>query len=38
MVKNPPANAGDTVSIASSGKIPHAKEQLSHATTTKPVP
>ena len=35
MVKNPPAKAGDTGS--SSGKIPHAMEQLSPcATTTDP--
>ena len=36
VVKNPPANAGDTGSR--SGKIPHAVEQLSLcATTTEPV-
>ena len=35
MVKNPPANAGDTG--LSPGKIPHAVEQLSlHTTTTEP--
>ena len=38
MVKNPPANAGDTGSSNWSGKIPHAAEQLSPcATTTEPV-
>ena len=37
VVKNPPANAGDTGSIPWSGKIPHAAEQLSLcATTTEP--
>ena len=37
VVKNPPANAGDTRSIPWSGKIPHAVEQLSPcATTTEP--
>ena len=38
MVKNPPANAGDTGSILGVGKIPHAEGQLSLcATTTEPV-
>ena len=37
VVKNPPANAGDTGSKPWSGKIPHAAEQLSPcATTTEP--
>ena len=37
VVKNPPANAGDTGSKPRSGKIPHAAEQLSPcATTTEP--
>ena len=37
VVKNPFANAGDTGSIPSLGKIPHAAEQLSPcATTTEP--
>ena len=37
VVKNPPANAGDTDSIPGPGKIPHALEQLSPcATTTEP--
>ena len=36
MVKNPPANAGDT-GLIPARKIPHATEQLSpRATTTKP--
>ena len=36
VVKNPPANAGDTGFEAWSGKIPHAAEQLSpRATTTE---
>ena len=38
MVKNPPANAGDTGSSPDPGKIPHATEQLSPcATTAEPV-
>ena len=38
VVKNPPANAGDTGFEPWSGKIPHAVEQLSLcATTTEPV-
>ena len=38
VVKNPPANAGDTGSSPRSGKIPHATEQLSpYATTTESV-
>ena len=38
VVKNPPANAGDTGSSPGSGRIPHAAEQLSPcATTTEPV-
>ena len=38
VVKNPPANAGDTGSILGVGKIPHAEGQLSLcATTTEPV-
>ena len=37
-VKNLPANAGDTGSFPSLGKIPHAVEQLNpRATTTEPV-
>ena len=37
VVKNPPANAGDTGSDPWSGKIPHAAKQLSPcATTTEP--
>ena len=37
MVKNLPANAGDTGFNPWSGKIPHATEQLSPcATTTEP--
>ena len=37
VVKNPPANAGDTGSSPGPGKIPHAAEQLSlGATTTEP--
>ena len=40
MVKNPPANAGDSGLIPGWGtKIPHAAEQLRPgATTTEPVP
>ena len=34
VVKNPPANAGDTGSEPWSGKIPHAMEQLSPPATT----
>ena len=34
VVKNPPANAGDTGSSPWSGKIPHAVQQLSLCTTT----
>ena len=34
VVKNPPANAGDTGSVPGLGKIPHAVEQLSLCTTT----
>ena len=34
VVRNPPANAGDTGSSPWSGKIPHAVEQLSPCTTT----
>ena len=34
VVKNPPANAGDTGSEPWSGKIPRAVEQLSPCTTT----
>ena len=30
VVKNPPANAGDTDSIPDPGRYPHASEQLSH--------
>ena len=38
MVKNLPANAGDTGSILGSGKIPHAEGQLSLcAATAEPV-
>ena len=38
VVKNLPANAGDTGSIPGPGKIPHASEQLSpFATTIEPV-
>ena len=38
MVKNPPANAGNSGSILLSRKIPLAAEQLSQlATTTEPV-
>ena len=38
VVKNPPANAGDTGLSPGLGKIPHATEQLSPcATTTEPV-
>ena len=37
VVKNPPANAGDTGLSPWSGKIPHAVEQLSPCiTTTEP--
>ena len=37
VVKNLPANAGDTGSSPGPGKIPHATEQLSPcATTTEP--
>ena len=34
MVKNPPANAGDTDSSPGPGKIPHAMEQLSPCAAT----
>ena len=34
VVKNPPANAGDTGLIPWSRKIPHATQQLSPCTTT----
>ena len=38
VVKNPPANAGDTGSSPGPGRSPHATEQLSPCTiTTKPV-
>ena len=38
VVKNPPANAGDTGSSPGPGSISHAAEQLSLcATTTEPV-
>ena len=38
VVKNPPANAGDTGSSPGLGRLPHAVEQLSPcATTTEPV-
>ena len=37
MVKNLPANAGDTGSIPGSRKIPHASGQLSLCATTEPV-
>ena len=38
MVKNPPANAGDTGSIPDLGRFLHALEQLSLcATTAEPV-
>ena len=38
VVKNLPANAGDTASSPGSGRFPHAVEQLSPcATTTEPV-
>ena len=38
VVKNPPANAGDTGSSPGPGRFPHAAEQLSPcATTTEPV-
>ena len=33
VVKNPPANAGDTDLICDPGKIPHALEQLRPCTT-----
>ena len=37
MVKNPPANAGDTGSSPGPGRFPHAAEQLSPcATLLKP--
>ena len=37
VVKNLPANAGDTGSSPGAGRIPHAAEQLSPcATTTEP--
>ena len=37
VVKNPPANAGDTGSMPGPGRFPHAAEQLSPcATTTEP--
>ena len=37
VVKNPPANAGDTGSSPGPGRFPHAAEQLSPcATTTEP--
>ena len=36
MIKNPPANAGDTDSVPGLGtKIPHAVEQLTLCTTTE---
>lgn len=39
MVKNPPAGAGDTGSILSPGKIPHAVERLKLIiTATEPEP
>ena len=34
VVKNPPANTGDTGSMPGSGKIPHASEQRSPCATT----
>ena len=34
VVKNPPANAGDTGSSPGLGSIPHATEQLSPCATT----
>ena len=38
VVKNPPANVGDTGSSLSPGRFPHAMEQLSLcATTIEPV-
>ena len=38
VVKNPPANAGDTGSSPGPGRSPHAMEQLSPcATATEPV-
>ena len=38
VVKNPPANAGNTGSSPGLGRFPHATEQLSPcATTTEPV-
>ena len=39
VVKNPPANAGDTYSIPGCGtRIPHAMGQLSLCTTTREKP
>ena len=35
MVKNPPANAGDTGSILGPRRVPHAMDQLSPGATTK---
>ena len=38
MVKNPPCNVGDSISIPGQGKSPQAVEQLSlGATTREPV-
>ena len=38
MVKNPPANVGDTGSIPGPGRFPHDVEQLTHVPqTTEPV-
>ena len=34
VVKNPPANAGDTSSSPGPGRFPHAVEQLSPCATT----
>ena len=34
MVKNPPADAGDTGSSPGPGRVPNAAEQLSQCTTT----
>ena len=34
VVKNPPANAGDTGLSPGPGRLPHATEQLSLCTTT----
>ena len=34
VVKNPPANAGNTGSIPGLGRFPHATEKLSPCTTT----